>query len=317
MFLNRSGFRPMLAAESTDEILIRKLREGPLLCTPKLDGIRCIQFKDGLRSRSLKPIRSRYAQETFDTPEFVGADGELIDGPPNAPDTMSRTSSAVMAFDGGSPSLKFYLFDMCAGESPGMPYQERLELLSEAGRLLEDYNTQVEQTAVQYLIIKQTVAESLQDVMAFEEQCVSLGYEGIIARDPKAPYKFGRSTQPQGWMLKIKRFRDSEAIIRGWEALQHNANEAVIDNLGLQKRGSSKEGKVDMPALGKFHCHDPVIGWDFSVGSGLTQAQREDFWVRREEMMGQKLTYKYLPHGSIDAPRHPIFKAIRHPDDMS
>ncbi len=313
MFLNRSGFRPMLAAEGIDEVLIRKLNEGPVLCTPKLDGIRCIQFKDGLRSRSLKPIRSKFAQERFDAPELIGVDGELIDGLPYAKDVFNRTTSTVMSYDGASPELRFYLFDTCAAESAGMPYFERLEVLNESMRMLKEY---LGEDSTEYVVLEQYQAKSLPEVMAFEEQCVGLGYEGIIVRDLNAPYKFGRSTQPQGWMLKIKRFRDSEAIIRGWEALQHNVNEAVIDNLGLQKRGSSKEGKVDMPSLGKFHCHDPVIGWSFSVGSGLTQAQRDDFWVRREQLMGKKITYKYLPHGSIDAPRHPIFKGFRHVDDM-
>lgn len=315
MFINRKDFRPMLAAEGTNEALQRKLDEvGYLLCTPKLDGIRCMQTPEGLRSRSLKPIRNNFAQQRFMYPELVGVDGELIDGPPNHPLVFNRTTSAVMAYDGASNELQFYLFDWCAGESPGMPYAERLQNLS---RVAQQAWNRYQMAATRYVVMTQREVRSMDELQAYEQNCIKVGYEGVIARDPQAPYKFGRSTQPQGWMLKIKRFEDSEAVIEGFEPLMHNQNAPVIDNLGLQKRSSSLEGKIAQEKLGNFLVRDPKKGWTFSVGSGLDDAMRELVWRNQETYLGKTITYKYLPHGSIDAPRHPIFKGFRHSDDMS
>ena len=64
------------------------------------------------------------------------------------------------------------------------------------------------------------------------------------------------------------------------------------------------------------HC----VGWGepvFTCGSGLTDAQRADFWARRDELLGQKVKYKHLPHGAKDAPRHPVFLGIRASEDMT
>lgn len=313
MFYRRKDFRPMLAAEATDEILLRKLQEGPLLASPKLDGIRGIQFDSGCLSRSLKRFRNTFLQNTFNNQHMVGVDGEFISGNPADPHVFNRTTTSVMSYDAVDHNLRFYLFDTCVPDSPGMSYKDRLEILRQqwevmtAGAPIGD---------MKYALLPQTEIADTAHLEIYERLCLAAGYEGIILRDPKSPYKFGRSTQPQGWMMKVKRFKDSEATITGFEPLMQNNNEAVVDNLGLQKRSSSKAGKVAQEELGKFLCHDPTIGWSFAVGSGFDDSMREDFWKRRDSLKGKTLTYKYLPHGSIDAPRHPIFKGLRDPIDM-
>src|SRR3990167_8829694 len=87
--------KPMLAATATVGEIQTLLTKGPLIATPKLDGIRCL-IKDGrLYSRSLKPIPNQFIRATLeDRPELNGLDGELMIGAPGDPAQFQLTTSA-------------------------------------------------------------------------------------------------------------------------------------------------------------------------------------------------------------------------------
>ena len=87
---------------------------------------------------------------------------------------------------------------------------------------------------------------------AYEEKCLAEGYEGVMIRTPDSPYKCGRSTEREGWLLKIKRFEDDEAVVlETYEGLS-NLNPAERDAFGRTKRSSCKENKVGRGELGGF-----------------------------------------------------------------
>lgn len=72
---------------------------------------------------------------------------------------------------------------------------------------------------------------SAAELAAYKEKCLSEGYEGVMVRDPAGPYKCGRSTEREGWLLKIKRFEDAEAeVLETYEGMS-NYNEAGVDAL--------------------------------------------------------------------------------------
>ena len=156
---------------------------------------------------------------------------------------------------------------------------------------------------------------------AYEAQQLADGFEGVMLRDPVGPYKCGRATENQGWLLKLKRFVDSEARIIDFEEQMHNDNEAETNELGLTKRSSAQDGKVPAGTLGKFVVEE--VGkapWTepFRVGTGegLTQELRLKIWKNRSLFKGRIIKYKYQPHGVKDAPRIPIFLGFRDPRDM-
>ncbi len=86
-------FEPMLSGTVDDVTSLRY----PLLASPKLDGIRATVQGGVVLSRNLKPIRNAHTQALFGRKEYEGLDGELIVGPPHAPDCFLRTSSGVMS----------------------------------------------------------------------------------------------------------------------------------------------------------------------------------------------------------------------------
>jgi DNA ligase-1 len=300
-------FRPMLAVSETppESWFIERFKKGPLLCSFKLDGIRCL-VKDGIAvSRSLKPIKNKVIQSVLGTVQCNGLDGELVVGSPKGNDVFNRTSSGVMS-QSGTPDWTYYVFDL-HDRSPDLCFQERLASLVPTINGI-DNNLRIKSWG-------HRVVGSIEDLNLMEQQAHEDGFEGLIARDPGGFYKFGRSTLREGWMLKIKRWIDREAVVTGFEPLLENQNAPTKDAMGLQKRSSHKAGKVATETLGKLLVRDGT--WEFAIGSGFDDAMRQQIWDNRDACLGKLVTYKYQPHGTIDKPRMPIFKGFRDRTDMS
>jgi DNA ligase-1 len=286
--------KPMLAALCED---ITKL-QYPLLASPKLDGIRALVIDHQLVSRTLKPIPNRYVQKLFaGLPE--GTDGELICGLANQ-DPYRRTVSAVMSED-GEPDVHYFVFDNFLVHEG---FADRFEFVS---GLKGQPNVEV----VLHEVIRN--AEALAE---FESEAIEQGFEGVVIRDPHGPYKQGRSTAKEGYLLKLKRYQDSDAEIIGTYELMHNGNEATTNALGRTERSSHKENKTGLNSLGGFESRDIHSGVEFKCGSGLTAADREKFWNNRDNLIGKIIKYKFFPTGSKDKPRHPVFLGFRSKLDL-
>jgi DNA ligase-1 len=156
-----------------------------------------------------------------------------------------------------------------------------------------------------------------EQLLKYEEQCINEGYEGIILRraDGGDRYKFGRSTAKEGFLLKFKRFVDTEALVIGFEEMQNNENEAKKDAFGHTERSSKKEGMVGAGILGALIVMDKKFG-QFNIGSGFTMEQRAEIWNHRDQYKGQWAKYKYQLAGLKDKPRFPVFLGFRDPADM-
>ena len=147
---------------------------------------------------------------------------------------------------------------------------------------------------------------------------MALGYEGVMLRDARSPYKNGRGTLSKQDLMKLKQFEDAEAVVEGFEELLHNSNEASTSALGLTERSHSKDGMVGMDTLGALRVVGRGGRWDgvrFNVGSGFDAATRAAIWADRASWEGRLVKFKFFPIGSKEAPRFPIFLGERHPDD--
>lgn len=285
-----ASFKPMLAGSVTDLAKIRY----PVLATPKLDGIRCLIRSDGAYSRKLKQIPNRYIQEKLKgLPN--GLDGELL--VPGK--TFNGVSSAVMSED-GEPAFRYYVFDIVSEK----PYSERMVELR-AMKL----------PAFCRKITPKTITNE-EELLAYEKEILSYGDEGVMIRSMNSPYKQGRSSEREGYLLKLKRFQDSEASILGFDELLHNQNEATVDELGHTKRSHHKAGKVAAGVLGSFRVKDIKTGVEFSVSTGMTAEERATYWLQKETLIGKLIKYKYQEVGAKDLPRFPTFLGFRSADDM-
>lgn len=276
----------------------------PQLGTPKLDGIRSVKIGNKALSSSFKDIPNLYVQKRMkETPE--GCDGELI----TVGDSFNDVQSGIMSED-GEPNFQFWVFDYIT-DSLTEPYSERMKKLKKL--VLPDFCKK----------LLPTVLNNKEELIAFEAKCLAEGHEGIMIRSPDGPYKCGKATVREGWLLKVKRFCDSEAVILGFEEQMENTNEATIDELGKTKRSKHKANMMPKDTLGKFLVREigdtPWKGREFKIGTGkgLTAELRKKVWDNQAAYMGKIITYKYQKHGIKELPRLPIWKWFRDPRDMS
>ena len=274
----------------------------PVYASPKLDGIRCSIVNGQALSRTLKAIPNKHIFEQLSQPGFSGLDGELIVGDPTSKTCYTDTVSQVMAFD-KVPDFTYYVFDIHNTE---YPFSDRLGLL----------HLRVPTQDLRFSILEQVLIQCEDDMLDYEASAVAAGYEGIILRSPSAPYKFGRSTVNEGYLLKVKRFEDSEAIITGFDEEMFNGNAAETNELGRTKRSTAAAGLSGKGTLGAFQVRDVVTGIDFSIGTGLTADDRQHYWDNRVSYYGQLVKYKYFPVGVKVAPRHPVFLGMRDRRDL-
>lgn len=286
-------FRPMLA---TDAVL-EKLR-FPLLASPKLDGIRAVVRDGVVYSRSNKPIPNAGVQAKFKHLNYY--DGELIVGQPNTHDCMRQTTSIVMSDDKPADNVNFYMFDHVL--YPNESYATRQGLMEGWGVRHDIF------------IVHQSFISSLPELLKLEQQYLDFGYEGLILRDMRAPYKMGRSTVNEGYLLKMKRFVDAEAEVIGFEERMHNGNEASKNELGRTKRSSHKAGKTGRGDLGALVCR--FDGVEFNIGTGFSDPERAAIFADQAKYLGRLAKFKYFPVGIKEAPRHPVFLGWRDGRDV-
>lgn len=296
-----SKFKPMLAEHAEMELI-----KFPKLASTKLDGIRAVVLNGQLLSRKLKLIPNKYTRSLFEHPEYEGLDGELIVGSPTDPKCFNKTTSGVMS-EGGEPEVYFYVFDQIpefCGMSETTPFHKRYGDLKDTMPLKR------------VVLVNQQVVNNYGELLDFEERCLEEGYEGVIIKDLESPYKYGRSTVREGYMLKIKRYKDSEAKVIGFEELMSNTNQAVVNKLGKTERSNHKEGLVPQDTLGALVVEDLRTRVQFHIGTGFDQELRDHLWENKDSLIGKIVKYKYFGYGQVDKPRHPVFLGFRDERDM-
>lgn len=283
------------------------LTDFPYLVTPKIDGMRAL-VKDGVvYSKTMKPIPNKQVQAKFG--HLHGADGELTVGPPYTispeDDVFDRSRGPIMRKDCVS-DFQFHVFDVW--DAPELPALRRAEYVWD-----RFYASRVAS------IVSHFPVHSAFEVQAALEQSLESGYEGVMLRQAYAPYKYGQSTEKEGYLLKLKPFEDAEAIILDVIEQQTNTNEATKDELGYAKRSSAKSGRVANGTFGAFLVRDLRTGAEFSVGNGpgLTAVLRNELWSNRDALVGKIITYKYQEIGTKKAPRLPQFLRFRDPIDLT
>ena len=113
------------------------------------------------------------------------------------------------------------------------------------------------------------------------EAMLASGGEGLMLRAPGSAYKPGKRTRD---LLKVKRFHDAEATV-----IEH-----------VPGKGKHK-GR-----LGALRVKCPATGVEFKVGTGFSDAQRQD-----PPPVGAAVTYKYQEKTRAGAPRFPVFVRVR------
>lgn len=275
---------------------------GFLYASDKEDGIRCLIHPQlGPVSQTMKPIPNKHVRNTLAQFCPEGLDGELIAMSSSGSDFEFNSTQSLIMTQMGIPRFEFRVFDWFGNIY--WTYEDRKQ---KAIDLI--YTKTGGGSGIRWL--EQTKCYTVHDIEKAEESALHRGKEGLMLRSPNGWYKEGRSTLNEGYLLKVKRFTDDEAVVIGVEEEMENCNLATREVSGLQKRSKHKANLKGKGIVGKLICM--WRGNKIKIGSGMTLAQKTLWWQRPELIVDHTITFKYQAHGMKDLPRAPIFKGIRY-----
>lgn len=211
------SWQPMLVTKKppmySDEQWLSHIESHlPLIVQPKYDGIRCvINSTHYPNTRQLKKIPNKFIRRTLHELMLpFGCDGEIVTYDESGKlDGFNEVSSKVMS-EQGTPSFKYIIFDYATLGG----YNERMDILSGLGLPQIGYID----------ILREMCVYSIHNIEHLLTWNLTQGYEGIILRKPNAPYKYGRPTLKESFVMAIKPFETSEAIIIDFVELMHYDN---------------------------------------------------------------------------------------------
>jgi ATP-dependent DNA ligase len=261
----------------------------PVLVQPKLDGVRCgVSFSQSgdiiLKSSTQEDIISVphinafieefFQEQNLTVPEL---DGELYLHGLSFEDIYSITGRTVN-FHPEFHKIEFHCFDLKEFSTPQFIRTMKLR----------DYFNVIPPSAPLKLV-KTFPASSFDDIWNLYQAFLTDGYEGIIVREINNLYLPRRSNQ----VMKFKPKKDDWYTVIGTQE-------------EIDKNGTPKNRLGALVCLGSS-------GDTFTVGSGLTDKERDELW-------GQDLT-GWLCHVQYQStfsgrgvPRFPVFMELVQPE---
>lgn len=251
--------------------------KGPKRIEQKLDGVRVLAVMTkttvNLYSRNGKPfenfphivealdlIKNKFAKLFQSHPHGFVLDGEIIGESFQALMKQAQRKSDVQ-----TEGMVYSVFDWI----PLADFERGFWNAQQHKRLarLEEYRAVFESTDCVCIMDGITVdldsAEGHDVMRRYAEDAVEAGFEGIMIKDLDAPYECRRST----FWMKLKPVYDYDLKVIAVE-------EGTGRNVG--KLGALVCEGTDNDRL--IRCN---------VGTGLTDAQRDDYWTNRSVIIGQ------------------------------
>lgn len=250
----------------------------------KLNGVRCIaRWVNGkvvLSSRAGKPWHIDHIRDEMRCllPQEVAFDGELyIHRVP-----LQTITSLARDYREESHELRYYVYDCVHLEKPLTPQYDRLLMLA---NLLEEIPEGWKTKLVD------SVHTSIPKLAEFEREYVKKGYEGIMIRDPAAPYRWG--VRSPG-LLKYKSFFDAEFTVLDVE-----------------------EGKGKFEKCAVFVCKNDKNDETFSVSPKVDTPTKKLMWKNRKMYIGKKYTVRFYDrYEDTLLPQFPVGIAFRDAKDL-
>jgi len=266
-------FSCQLAQDSTDQP--KKLR-GIKRLEPKLDGVRVLAVVQGMNIS----LFSRNGKEFANFPQIardimlyraafqhnLGSGGRFVlDGEVTGESFQKLMKQAHRKSDAQTDGMVYNIFDIVPLDDFQRGYwnaqqYKRFDILEQARGRLDDQQTTLR--IVEGLEVDLDTSEGHDIMHRYAEDCVAEGYEGIMIKSMDAPYVCKRSDY---WM-KWKPVISVDLEIVGFE-----------EGTGRNKN-----------RLGAIICEGEDNGRRIcvNVGSGLSDSDRDQYWVARDHLLG-------------------------------
>lgn len=284
--------KPMLAAPSTGTgsrraVDLATLVGGTHLFDLKLDGLRCVIYWDGstlrLVNRSGVDITRKFPD--IDLAPMLGLtpvilDGEIVCASGLFNDVATRGKQekpeAILSAATRLPArfIAFDLLHLGGSDYRPLPYEHRRGTL-------ESYVEVVDEPTLTASIVSN-------DGVAFWTSVTSLGMEGLIAKDRKAPYMEGKRSP--AW-LKFKTTRRITCVMTGYEP------------------GTGARAHFGAGFLALVGPNGPVpVG---KVGTGFTESEIQHLKGQLDAGTPVLVEIEALNVGSGGQLRFPVYKGVR------
>ena len=252
--------------------------KGPWAVEPKLDGLRMVVVNGQAYTRNGRTIDSvgHILEELAVLGNDYVWDGEVM-GTTNFDEDSGKIRKKGM---GPNLSLRYNVFDMVWkkewDERKTHVYGNRRLFLTEAlGTLCPNFTSIVPTTRL--------VNPTSEELFAARDKYIKMGYEGAMLKDLNSPYIFKRSDA----ILKLKEFTDADGRIVG-----------TFEGKGKHK------GRLG-GFIAKFD------GVETRVGSGFSDAQRDEYWKLSEVLQGRMIEVQYQNKTEEGSLRFPVFIKFR------
>mmetsp|Transcript_12404 Transcript_12404/g.23276 ORF Transcript_12404/g.23276 Transcript_12404/m.23276 type:complete len:609 (-) Transcript_12404:37-1863(-) len=239
----------------------------------KLDGMRAFwdPAKRCLLSRLGNPILC--PKPLLAALPDVALDGELFLGRGRFQELMSVVKNSANIGLAGGPwkEVVYMVFDLPKHDGK---FEERMKTLR---ALLDERAVDSSHSFVRFH--EQQLCKGRAHLDEELKRVQADGGEGLMLRRAGSSYEAGRSSS----LLKVKTFQDEEAVVLGYEP------------------GKGRNSKV----VGALRCRNRA-GIEFSVGTGLSDAQRAD-----PPKVGEIITYRFFELTKDNKPRFPSYVGVR------
>lgn len=184
----------------------------------KLNGNRCIAYyKDGqwkFISRSQKPLNVNFDMIGFDTDRIY--DGEIMTRGKMGNRDFTTTTGVINSKYGDKSQLIYIVYDILDSK---MPYKDRLKemdlLRVSRANIAKDSNTTI-LPVLDYLWVNLNPQYNCR-LDEWLDKITSKGGEGIMLRDPDAPYYHSKNSgDRKPCLLKYKKTKTCDLRIVGW-----------------------------------------------------------------------------------------------------
>lgn len=279
----------------------------PVMGFPKIDGVRIINLNGNATARSMMPHANIFTTQRFSAPIYYGIDGEGTIGD-ICGDSLCRDTTSALNTIQGNPDIVWYAFDFLRPDVIVRPYLARY-------KELEKFIKEQKPDGVK--IVPYKLIHNEAELMLYYRQCLDMGYEGAVYRDPMGMHKDGRCTALEANYMRLKPSSDKEAKVLELIEANKNNNVPKINALGLQERSSHKENLEGKGMIGTLICLDLETKQVIRVGAGkMPHKDRIHYFNHPEEILGQYIKYRSMDKGIMTKPRFGRFISFRSKEDI-
>lgn len=276
---------------------------GKKALDPKLDGVRLtavldkdvgasrLYTRNGIENKNFLHINEALDKLLEQIETSIVLDGEIVSNNFQSLMTQVNRKDQINTEDAHYALFDFLpLSDFEAGKCPitQLTRQQVLGDLQQPLREVSDGKIYV----IPKMIVDLDDEDGKKRMAKFYEETIEAGYEGIMVKDIEAPYECKRTRH---WLK--------------WKPV----NSCDLKVIELEEGTGRNEGK-----LGAMVCEgvEDKKQIRVNVGSGLSDAQRDEFWSNQNDVVGELVEIEYdsvtqAENGEYWSLRFPRFKRFR------